>query len=70
MQFQHLISAELTDVGRKRSNNEDAAIRLGECGVFAVADGCLPACMPASRPNKMPLARPCCAIPLAFSPAA
>ncbi|MDO8631347.1 MAG: protein phosphatase 2C domain-containing protein, partial [Phycisphaerales bacterium] len=39
MQFQHLTSAELTDVGKKRSNNEDAAVRLPECGVFAVADG-------------------------------
>lgn len=34
-----LISAELTDIGRKRHNNEDAILSLPEHGVFCVADG-------------------------------
>lgn len=34
-----LISAELTDVGRKRHNNEDAILSLPEQGIFCVADG-------------------------------
>jgi protein phosphatase len=32
-------SAEASDVGRKRKNNEDACLRLSEHGVFCVADG-------------------------------
>ena len=39
MQFAHLSTADLSDVGRKRKNNEDAAIRLPDAGVFCVADG-------------------------------
>ena len=34
-----LTSAALTDVGRRRPNNEDALISLPEHGVFCVADG-------------------------------
>ncbi len=37
--FSYLSSADLTDVGRRRKNNEDSLIRLPESGVFAVADG-------------------------------
>ena len=37
--FLHLASAELTDVGSRRKNNEDSLLRLPECGVFCVADG-------------------------------
>lgn len=37
--FPHLSSAELTDVGRVRKNNEDSILRLPEQGVFCVADG-------------------------------
>ncbi len=37
--FFYLSSAELTDVGRRRKNNEDSLLRLPECGVFCVADG-------------------------------
>ena len=37
--FDYLSSAELTDVGRRRKNNEDSLIRLPEAGVFCVADG-------------------------------
>ncbi|MDR3457435.1 MAG: protein phosphatase 2C domain-containing protein [Verrucomicrobiae bacterium] len=32
-------STELSDVGRKRKNNEDACLRIPERGVFCVADG-------------------------------
>ncbi|MEY4917522.1 MAG: hypothetical protein RL616_1435, partial [Verrucomicrobiota bacterium] len=32
-------SAEATDVGRKRKNNEDACLRLPQNGVYCVADG-------------------------------
>jgi len=32
-------SAELSDVGRKRKNNEDAFLRLPDRGVYCVADG-------------------------------
>lgn len=32
-------SAELSDVGRKRKNNEDACVRIPEQGVYCVADG-------------------------------
>ena len=34
-----LISSELTDIGRKRPNNEDAILSLPQHGVFCVADG-------------------------------
>ena len=37
--FSYLTSAELTDVGRRRKNNEDSLVRLPEAGVFCVADG-------------------------------
>ena len=37
--FSYLTSAELTDVGHRRKNNEDALARLPEEGVFCVADG-------------------------------
>lgn len=37
--FAYLSSAELTDVGRRRKNNEDSLIRIPEAGVFCVADG-------------------------------
>jgi serine/threonine protein phosphatase PrpC len=37
--FDHLSSAELTDIGHCRKNNEDAVLRLPERGVFCVADG-------------------------------
>jgi protein phosphatase len=37
--FEYLSSADLTDVGRRRKNNEDSLIRLPEAGVFCVADG-------------------------------
>jgi len=32
-------SVELSDVGRKRHNNEDACLRLPELGIYCVADG-------------------------------
>ena len=38
-QFEYLSSAELTDVGRRRKNNEDSMISLPGSGVFCVADG-------------------------------
>ena len=38
-QFEYLSSAELTDVGRRRKNNEDSVISLPGNGVFCVADG-------------------------------
>ena len=37
--FSYLTSAELTDIGLRRNNNEDALLRLPEQGVFCVADG-------------------------------
>lgn len=37
--FTYLASADLTDVGRRRKNNEDAVLRLPELGIFCVADG-------------------------------
>jgi len=37
--FSYLVTAELTDVGHRRKNNEDAVLRLPEQGVFCVADG-------------------------------
>ena len=39
MNFPHLESAERTDTGRRRRNNEDAVLRLSEHGLFCVADG-------------------------------
>ncbi len=39
MTLSDLQSAALTDVGRRRPNNEDALIALPEYGVFCVADG-------------------------------
>jgi len=39
MRFSYLRSCEITDPGKKRPNNEDAAIRLPGSGVFCVADG-------------------------------
>lgn len=39
MEFSHLTSADVSDVGRKRKNNEDAVMRLPAAGVFCVADG-------------------------------
>lgn len=38
-QFEYLSSAELTDIGRRRKNNEDSMISLPGNGVFCVADG-------------------------------
>ena len=32
-------SADVSDVGRKRKNNEDACLRLPDCGIYCVADG-------------------------------
>lgn len=37
--FAYLKSAELTDVGKKRKNNEDSIVSLPERGLFCVADG-------------------------------
>jgi len=37
--FAYLSSAELTDVGRRRKNNEDSLIRLPGAGLYCVADG-------------------------------
>jgi len=37
--FPYLTAAVLSDIGCRRENNEDAALILPECGVFAVADG-------------------------------
>ena len=37
--FSYLASAELTDMGRRRKNNEDAVVCLPQAGVFCVADG-------------------------------
>ncbi len=39
LRFPHLSVAALTDVGRKRKNNEDALLALPEQGVFCVSDG-------------------------------
>ncbi|MBM4400504.1 MAG: PEGA domain-containing protein, partial [Crenarchaeota archaeon] len=39
MKTEHFESAELSDVGKKRKNNEDACLRIPEKGVFLVADG-------------------------------
>ncbi len=37
--FTYLKHAELTDVGKKRKNNEDSMVSLPEGGLFCVADG-------------------------------
>ncbi|MEI6515075.1 MAG: protein phosphatase 2C domain-containing protein [bacterium] len=37
--FSYLFSAELSDVGHRRKNNEDSLVSLPEYGVFCVADG-------------------------------
>ncbi len=37
--FSYLSSAELSDVGHRRKNNEDSLVSLPEAGVFCVADG-------------------------------
>ena len=37
--FPYLTAAVLSDAGCRRENNEDAAVSLPQCGVFAVADG-------------------------------
>jgi len=37
--YSYLSSADITDVGRVRKNNEDSVLRLPEQGVFCVADG-------------------------------
>ena len=39
MKTSYYDSAELSDLGRKRKNNEDACIRIPDQGVFCVADG-------------------------------
>ncbi len=39
VRFEYLTSTELSDVGRKRSRNEDAVMRIPEYGVFCLADG-------------------------------
>src|SRR5665213_3430593 len=39
MNTEYFESAEVSDVGRKRKNNEDACLRIPERGVFCVADG-------------------------------
>ncbi len=38
-QFAYLSSAELTDIGRRRKNNEDSLLSLPRQGMFCVADG-------------------------------
>ena len=39
MNVEYFESAEVSDVGRKRKNNEDACLRIPARGVFCVADG-------------------------------
>lgn len=39
MLFRYLSSVDRTHVGRRRSNNEDALLRIPDHGVFCVADG-------------------------------
>lgn len=39
MDFEAFESVELSDVGRKRENNEDACLRLPSLGIYCVADG-------------------------------
>ena len=39
MKTEYFESAEVSDVGRKRKNNEDACLRIPEKGIYCVADG-------------------------------
>jgi PPM family protein phosphatase len=39
MKYEHLESIAVTDVGRRRSGNEDAVLAVPAAGVFCVADG-------------------------------
>jgi protein phosphatase len=39
MDLEAFESVELSDVGRKRENNEDACLRLPKLGIYCVADG-------------------------------
>jgi protein phosphatase len=39
MELEAFESVELSDVGRKRENNEDACLRLPSLGIYCVADG-------------------------------
>jgi protein phosphatase len=39
MNAEYFESAEVSDVGRKRKNNEDACLRIPERGIYCVADG-------------------------------
>src|ERR1700677_3431803 len=39
MSLELIESAELSDLGLKRKNNEDACLRIPEKGVYCVADG-------------------------------
>ncbi len=39
MSGEYFESAEISDVGRKRKNNEDASVRIIQHGIFCVADG-------------------------------
>lgn len=39
MSGEYFESAEVSDIGRKRKNNEDACLRIAAHGVFCVADG-------------------------------
>jgi protein phosphatase len=39
MKTEYFESADVTDLGRKRTNNEDACLRIPERGIYCVADG-------------------------------
>jgi protein phosphatase len=39
MNGEYFESAEVSDIGRKRKNNEDACLRIANHGIFCVADG-------------------------------
>ena len=39
MNGEYFDTAEVSDIGRKRKNNEDACLRIDAHGVFCVADG-------------------------------
>jgi serine/threonine protein phosphatase PrpC len=65
MTFDHLASAVRTDVGRSRTNNEDAVAALNAEGVFAVADG-----MGGEGDGEIASARVCEAVRRAVTPAA
>jgi protein phosphatase len=39
MKTEYFESVEMSDVGRKRKNNEDACLRIPDKGIFCVADG-------------------------------